>query len=325
LREDTDKERTLRLILADLDLSSAQYSELATLGPLRTTLADVPVIRRTTAQLGKWSRITRMFPFSSVQLYDHMSMIKKVVKLRRAVGHLFKKGSDGSPQYLVRVDDFPSLGTRSEIFLRFHEILQGSGIPYILGVTPYLCNRELSKSEEEILYRLIGADVEIAMHGITHQTESCCVLSELIGLNRKTLEDKFSMGFRILENLGLDPQFFIPPFNAFELDCIPVLREYFVGICGGPESVNIVGYRISPSFLADVLYVPSYFPAYGKSYMIMQFVRETLKLSEAIIIPITIHWASEIDDNFARVRLLCRFLKGHVQRWSDLVVRSRNA
>jgi len=73
---------------------------------------------------------------------------------------------------------------------------------------------------------------------------------------------------------GFKPKVFIPPFNTFDFQSLDVLRKYFRVVTGGPESINLVGFRLSPSILGGILYVPSYEFAYGRASEILDFVRK---------------------------------------------------
>jgi len=265
---------------------------------------------------------------SSKNVSIHVLILDRIAEIRSAVKKLLNDYTKGRIRFLVRVDDFPRWDRNSEEFLEFHDVLSENKIPYLLGVTPLVCSdppshecreyRKLNSKEAEILQSITGSGAEIALHGITHQTRDLRYNSEFVGLDSSELDEKIVTGLNELKSHGLETDVFIPPFNTFDYNSLGVLKKYFEIICGGPESIPLVGYRMSPSFINGCLYIPSYHPAYGKAGGILEFVKKARLIEDNIVVPLTLHWCWEKEDNFASLKLLCREIGTDAIRWGML-------
>jgi len=261
----------------------------------------------------------------------HNRVLARIVEIRSIIKQEFDLDSKGEPMFLVRVDDFPRWDISSKKFLDFHKIVSKKDIPYLLGVIPYPSkapfdprpqnHKAIGKDNLEILKQLSNSEVEIAMHGITHQTKNAIRKTEIVGLNHEHLERRLVNGLIKLQEEGFKAELFVPSFNSFNLYSMKSLRKHFKVICGGPESVLYVGLRLSPCFLNGTLYVPSYYPAYGRAEEILKFVENAKKIKESLFVPLTLHWAWEVSNNFANVRKLCGAIQGRVVPWRSLYER----
>jgi len=235
----------------------------------------------------------------------------------------------GEPLFLVRVDDFPRWDQETTLYPRFHRLLAEREIPYLLGVTPFLVEqpadrhsrnyRRLSDYERGLLSTLSQEGVEIALHGFTHQTRYPRPRSELLRMSDQRLAQQIEEGLRELGEIGLSAEAFIPPFNAFSRQAARVLARYFRVLCGGPESVKFVGFRLAPSCLEGMFYLPSYPPAYGPSSVLCEFVTSLLEQPLSWPVPLTIHWAWEVGNEFEGIRRLAALVEGKVRRWSEWI------
>jgi len=239
-------------------------------------------------------------------------------------------------RFLVRVDDFPWHGFGLAQFREFHSIMEESGIPYLLGVTPRLaidhrdpgCDRFNDLSHDEIEF-LKGADksVEIGLHGLTHRVSSASddpnQRSEFIGLSREALRSRFAEGLRLLEGVGRSVDTFVPPYNTFDFVALDVARQYFRQVTGGPESIPHVGLRLTPSVLSGVTYVPSYAMAYGYAREIRRFVDRAKERGYQTLVPLTLHWHWEAERNYRDLRSLARSIQGLAVPWSELTSPSK--
>lgn len=247
-----------------------------------------------------------LFSLLKKRIFYHDQVVARILEIRYSVKRKFQVESKGAPNFLVRVDDFPRWDMNSGEFLRFHRILSENEIPYILGVIPYPCTDtinpssknycEIGRSDLDIVKQLASSSVEIAMHGFSHRTIGKFRDSEIIGVERRELEKKICKGSEKLQSEGLKVEVFIPPFNTFDFSSLEVLEKHFKVICGGPNSVFDVGLRISPSYINRTLYVPSYYPAYGRASEILPFVERIKKIKDYVVIPLTLHWAWEVNN-----------------------------
>lgn len=261
---------------------------------------------------------------------SHLLVIDRIVDLRLS----FKKklgieNSGGRPKFLIRVDDFPRWDISSEKFKRFNEIFSKKRIPYLLGVTPFLSEeplnprcrkfRQLNDYDIEMINSLVSKGVEIALHGFSHKTIKENLHSELLGVTQEEIRERISLSLNELKRFNSQISVFIPPFNTFDFHSIEILGKYFKIICGGPESIPFVGFRLSPSYLNGCLYIPSYEPMYEKANVICRYIHNLKELKEQIIIPITLHWAWEIKNDFEDVEKLLEEIKDYVIRWNSLL------
>ncbi|MEM2954948.1 MAG: DUF2334 domain-containing protein, partial [Candidatus Nanoarchaeia archaeon] len=177
---------------------------------------------------------------------------------------------------------------------------------------------KLSQEEIDILNKISKENVEIALHGFTHQTINKNFNTELIGLTKKELEEKILETINVLRPLNIKPEVFIPPFNTLDKLSISTLSKYFKLICGGPESIEFLN-LLPPQKIDSVFYVPSYEGAYGTAKNIIKFIKKVKSIKKKIVIPLTLHWAWEYKYNFKNLENLCLELKNQkVIKWSEL-------
>ena len=160
---------------------------------------------------------------------------------------------------------------------QFHEIMRGAGVPYLIAVTPrvarnYLsprdtASRPLRRDEEEMLGRLAEDGVAFALHGLDHRTRYSEPRrhSELCGLGTAAAAALLDEGLGILGELGIRPRVFVPPFNRFDAEQYPALAERFPVVCGGPETVPLMGFHATPLWRGDAVYLPAYPPLYDRA------------------------------------------------------------
>lgn len=246
--------------------------------------------------------------------------------------------AQGPPRLLVRVDEFPHARSYDEprrygpeAFERFHAIMRAADVPYLLAVTPVLSrdyldpavrdSRPMSPDEEELLLRVLHEGVTPALHGLDHRTRDARPRrhSELGGLSRTQLERRLDDAARPLVALGLDPRVFVPPFNRFDADQYGVLADRFEVVCGGPESVALIGYHRSPLWRGKALYLPSYSPFYGRSGGVRDALTRIGDRAAGLWIPLTLHWGWEAEDGWASLERLSAALAPHAAHWSDFL------
>lgn len=262
------------------------------------------------------------------------SVVKPWLDRRDALG----EGGRGNPRVLLRVDEFPHarafdaagrFGT--DRFKRFHAVLAEAGIPYLLAITPRVSrdyldpkvdeSRPLEDVEIEQLRTLAGESVTFALHGLDHRTRHASPRrhSELCGLGPRELAERLDRGLATFAELGLSTPVFVPPFNRFDAEQYPALAERFEVVCGGPESVRLVGFSPTPVRWGDAVYLPSYPPLYGRAGEVEGEVERLASLEAALWAPATLHWGWELKDDFASLRRLCGALAGRTAAWPELL------
>ncbi len=271
---------------------------------------DGPLIK-----VGSWARIWHRFRQSSP--YTHDRIIQDFSRHLMGKSNLLNSQLRGNIRFFLRVDDFPRWDIPYNDFCKFDSILKSYEIQYCLGVTPCLAENpfnpdspirsKLDKQEEDILLS-IKHRVNIALHGLTHKIISSKNHSEFVNLRPDEIDNALCKGLALLNELNIKPTIFIPPFNCIERKALPIISKYFEVLCGGPESLDHLGFGSSPSFICGIIYLPSYPPAYGRAKDMINFVKRLKQMQLPMIIPLTIHWAWEERDNFQAFEKLCKEL-----------------
>jgi Uncharacterized protein conserved in bacteria (DUF2334) len=244
----------------------------------------------------------------------------------------------GPPRLLVRVDEFPHArafdlpdryGLRQ--FERFHGVLRDAGVEYLLAVTPVLSHdyldpsargeRPMSDEERALLRRVLGEGVTVALHGLDHRTRDPRPRhhSELAGLSRARLEERLDRAGEALEALGVESRVFVPPFNRFDEGQYDALAGRFDVVCGGPETVAILGYHRTPLWRGDAVYLPSYPPLYARAGVVQHAVEQIAEEGAALWVPVTLHWGWEADDGWSDLERLAASVARYAARWEDFL------
>lgn len=244
----------------------------------------------------------------------------------------------GPPRLLVRVDEFPharafDLPERFGIrqFERFHGLLRDAGVPYLLAVTPVLSHdyldpdgsggRPMSADERELVQRVQGDGVTVALHGLDHRTRDPRPRrhSELAGLSRASLEERLDRASEPLAALGIEPRVFVPPFNRFDQAQYDALAARFEVVCGGPETVALLGYHRTPLWRGDAVYLPSYAPLYARAGVVERAVQRLAAEEAALWVPVTLHWGWEADDGWSALERLAAAAAPYAAHWDDFL------
>jgi ABC-type amino acid transport substrate-binding protein len=285
-------------------------------GPLPTRLAQALAFKRGRAG---WRR----------------SVVEPLIAARRdALG----EGAAGEPRVLVRVDEFPharafdssgSFGT--DRFRRFHSVLAEAGVPYLLAISPRVSREYLDPGVEEsrpiedaevaVLRELAAEGVTFGLHGLDHRTRNASPRrhSELTGLAPAAAAARIDSAREAFADLGLRTPVFVPPFNRFDGRQYDLLAERFDVVCGGPESIRLVGFSPTPAWRGDAVYLPSYPPLYARADEVTAEVERLRAARAALWAPVTLHWGWEMEDDLAGLRRLCEALRGDVAEWSEFL------
>ena len=249
----------------------------------------------------------------------------------------------GRPWPLVRVDEFPHAGAfdssgrfGTEAFERFHAVLAEASVPYLLAVTPRVSRdyldpdqdewRPLEDSEIAELQDLKRDGVSFALHGLDHRTRHANPRrhSEFCGLGTEATEERIDLALSILAKIGIETPVFVPPFNRFDAAQYALLADRFDVVCGGPESIRLLGFQPTPTWLGKAVYLPSYPPLYGRAAAVLPEIERMIEAEEALWAPITLHWGWELDDDFAALKHLCSRLAGLASDWGRFLEVAEN-
>lgn len=243
----------------------------------------------------------------------------------------------GPPRFLVRVDEFPYYSSFDrpqdiEMSERFHDVMASASLPHLMAVVPQLTHapltagssggRPLGEREITLLERMRGEGVTFAQHGTTHRTrfDSPRRRSELCGLSPVQAGQLLEDGRLRLIEAGIEPpRVFVPPFNRFDAAQYPMLAERFDVICGGPESVALMGFHGGPLWRAGAVYLPCYAPLYADARTILPMVERLIDLAPGTWIPIVLHTSWEQDDDFRSLARLAQRIAPTSVHWDDFL------
>ena len=234
--------------------------------------------------------------------------------------------------FVLRVDDFPAWTAAMDEFvpasefMAFHEVLSRNRIPYLIAVTPQPCvrpldrnekrTRQLTGAEQQILRNVAADGASLALHGVTHRTRSHRTHAEFIGMDDDFFEEQIRYGQLELQRMtGITAKVFVPPFNRIGPSQLGVLSRYFAIVCGGPESVPLLGRRGIEPLSNGSTYLPSYPPYYGRAHEILQAIE---RQPSAQLQCLTLHWEWERRRGYAELESFCAALRNRVHGWDRL-------
>jgi Uncharacterized protein conserved in bacteria (DUF2334) len=266
-------------------------------------------------------------------LHFQSAVVDPLVAARRST-----LGADATapPRFLVRVDEFPHyqawqqdsrFGTNQ--FERFHEIMAGAGVPYLVAVLPRISreplspgvneSRPLDDAEAAMLHRLAGERVSFALHGRDHGTRSRSPRrrSELCGLTLAETDRLLEDALAQLAEYKIHPGVFVPPYNRFDAPQLRLLARRFAIVCGGPESIGQLGFQRPPQWRGETVYLPSYAPVYGSAGQVLPAAARLIEQAVGLWVPVVLHWGWEAEAGWGALERLVNRLSGYAARWED--------
>ena len=262
--------------------------------------------------------------------YESGSLAPATAARRAVLGD----AAEDAPRFLIRVDEFPharaaDLPDRygAGAFARFHEVMLAAGVPYLVAALPRLSVDYLDPEETAwvrmdersagMLRRVQDEGVSVGLHGLTHRTVSADPRrhSELCGLSEGELSEMLDTGLGVLGEIGVVPRAFVAPFNRFDPGQYAQLARRFPVITGGPESVRLMGWHPTPTWLGDAVYMPCYPPLYGRARDLLAVVRDLVGRRVGGWVPLVLHWGWEMDAGLTDLRALCDELAGVAASW----------
>lgn len=257
--------------------------------------------------------------------------------LREARREVLGHAAEAPPRFLVRVDEFPYYSSFDqpqdlEMSRRFHEVMASAGLPHLMSVLPQLTHapltvdssggRPLGDAEIELLEQMRRDGVTFAQHGTTHRTRFASPRrrSELCGLSSSEADALLERGRQCLlaARVG-ETRVFVPPFNRFDASQYKLLAERFEVICGGPESVALLGFHGGPLWRDDAVYLPCYAPLYADAKTILPAAERLIDLAPGTWIPIVLHTSWEQGDDFSALARLAERIAPFAASWEELL------
>jgi Uncharacterized protein conserved in bacteria (DUF2334) len=345
-RSRADELRSARLLLgadAAPDRSGAEADRLGAgvdqLGPEVLKLRAVRRAVRSRRCPSRPTRFAQRVQRKLGQLDYERAVAQPLLTARRAV---LAGRAAGPPRFLVRVDEFPHYlawddparyGT--ERYRRFHAIMAAAGVPYLIAVPPRVSHlpldpretrwRALEDEERTLLGQLRGEGVAFALHGLDHRTRFASPRrhSELCGLGRDATAALLDIGLAELAALGISAEVFVPPYNRFDASQYELLARRFAVVCGGPESVGLMGFQRTPLWRGDAVYLPSYEPLYGHAQEVLPAARRLIERDARLWAPIVLHWGWEADEDWVELERLLAAIAPCAARWEDFLAAVR--
>jgi hypothetical protein len=316
----TDLPRNISLHLGDFDVAELDRRAVSVLTPSSQPSAPTRAAQRLAMKLGRlnWER----------------AWLERLLAARRSV---LGDRAAGAPRFLVRVDEFPYYTSFDrpqdiEMSRRFHDVLTSAGVPHLMSVVPQLTHapltvgssggRLLGPEEIEMLGQMRRDGVTFAQHGTTHRTrfESPRRRSEIGGLAPEQADRLLEEGRALLAEAGVEsPRVFVPPFNRFDAVQYPVLAKRFEIVCGGPESVALIGFHGGPLWREGAVYLPCYAPLYSDAKTILPAAEHMIDMAPGTWIPIVLHTSWEQDDDFSALARLAERIAPYAASWEDLL------
>jgi hypothetical protein len=260
---------------------------------------------------------------------------------RRAV---LGDAAKGRPKLLLRVDAFPAMdafedrtGDGPQHVAALHAILRDAGVPYLMSVVPRVARRPLEPRGDEWREHTVGERAELvqlrrdgvafAVHGLDHRSRSrkASRRSEFTGMKRKAVEQRLDTALQVLRDDALHADVFVPPFDRFDASAWPALAARFDVVCGGPRSVDTMGFHRAPSWRGEAVWLPAYPPLQGPADAVRPAVEQLAADGTGLWIPVALDLAAEARDDFRAVTRLAAVLgAGELARpWDDFLIAVR--
>jgi peptidoglycan/xylan/chitin deacetylase (PgdA/CDA1 family) len=242
------------------------------------------------------------------------------------------------PRLLVRVDEFPHAHAWDDParfgvaqYARFHKIMRDAGVPYLVAVLPRVSReplaptetawRELEDTELETLREVAGEGVSFGLHGLDHRTRYSSPRrhSELCGLTAAQTERLLEEGLEELARHDIRPEVFVPPYNRFDARQYALLAHRFKVVCGGPESIGLMGFQRTPLWRGDAVYMPAYEPFYGRAEELLSPATRVAESAPGLWVPVVLHWGWEAEAGWSELERLAEAIAPHAVSWEKFL------
>ena len=312
-------------------------AELAA-GTLAPRALDTPAVVRSTRVRAVPPRVVRLAEQVRSRVgaleFEPAVSAPLLAARRAALGN----DSSGEPRLLIRVDEFPHYQAWDQpqlygttMFERFHEIMAGAGIPYLIAVLPRVSRQALSpdasgsralQDDELAMLRRLGEErVAFALHGRDHRTRfgSSRRHSELCGLSLEQTDQLLDDALAELAPHGIRPDVFVPPYNRFDARQLELLARRFDVVCGGPESIGTLGFHSTPQWRGQAVYLPSYPPCYGRAADVLAAAERLIEHCAGLWVPVVLHWGWEMEDDWRALRRLVERIAAYATDWGEFL------
>ena len=111
----------------------------------------------------------------------------------------------------------------------------------------------------------------------------------------------------------------MPPYNRFDARQWSILARRFAVVCGGPESIGLLGFQRTPVWHGQAVYLPSYEPLYGHAREVLPAAERLIERRVGLWAPIVLHWGWEADEDWVALERLLEAIAPHTACWEDFL------
>lgn len=296
----------------------------------RPEVAQAVIARQVPSPFSRWYQAREIR--SGGLRYDR-DVADPFVAARAAV--LGPERAAGPPRFLVRIDGFPhhlvrerpDLGT--ETFARVHAILSDAGVPYLLGVLPWVPESPLDPDasgwrlhdddERALLGQLRREGVAFGVHGLDHRSRVSRAdrRSELRGLRTKALTERLDAAAQTLRDAALHADVFVAPWDRFDADQYAELASRWDVVTGGPATVRTLGFHATPVWRGDAVYLPAYPPLVGAAGPLVEGIEHLASRRTGLWTPVVLDWAQLVEAGWQDLQRLAQTLAGRARPWDE--------
>ena len=122
-----------------------------------------------------------------------------------------------------------------------------------------------------------------------------------------------------LRGFGIETDVFVPPYNRFDAAQYEPLAARFRVIGGGPESVPLIGFHRPPVWRGGAVYLPSYFPLYGRAADVLPAASSLIERQVGLWTPIVLHWGWEADRGWTELEQMAKAIAPYTARWDEFL------
>jgi glycosyltransferase involved in cell wall biosynthesis len=220
-------------------------------------------------------------------------------------------GREVPRRIFVRMDDM--FFDKGYDYQHFAELMSRKNVPFLAAIT----GNDLRQGENwPLLMALHKTGAVIALHGFTHRGTFGPYQSEILQMKLPELNAACREVFESGLPFSLQPEAFVPPFNAMSRYHILAMDPRFKVICGGPENIRFTGYTLGPVMLNNgTVYFPAFQPfCCSARKMLTKGVPGLFKKLQGILC-LNFHYIDELQDGFKAFDTILDACSENLESW----------
>jgi diadenosine tetraphosphate (Ap4A) HIT family hydrolase len=223
---------------------------------------------------------------------------------------------------LLRLDAFPGARAGADRLDAAARLLRATGIPFLLTVLPRVpeagdgtARRRHAAAEADRLDELRrDPGVAFGAGGLDGRP--------LDQLEPAALEAALDEADAVLARYGIAPDVLVAPGGRVHLRRFRALAERYTVICGGPGSVDHMGFHRTPLWRGDAVWMPTYAPLAGPPGEVARGLRSLAAREAALWLPAVLELA-DLDED--ALRDVAEALTGLARPWDEFLAAARAA